>query len=213
MPMMQPTLIDIGKTPDEAFNAKLLLPLPVQTPYGNLTLKWMKLVQRLDEANRRITESAIFWEQALKAPEMHLHAYERHVYANEQAIYLIRRAADELIALIWLLSEWKTSGNYPSRILVDSIGVALRDESKLNLAPISKHNKILKTLNEISNAFKHSFINSDLNIAGAEEPCVHALALDYNHLKNRPEFHNISMKQIALEFSDFYKECVCWLLR
>ena len=50
-----------GKSPDEPYNACLGFWLPPDSPYGNLTLKLMKLCERLDEANRRLRDSWTFW--------------------------------------------------------------------------------------------------------------------------------------------------------
>ena len=56
MPMAIPQ-IDNGNRPDDPFLAHVhLLPLPSDTPYGNLALKSMKIVLRIDWLNRRIAE-------------------------------------------------------------------------------------------------------------------------------------------------------------
>src|SRR5712691_5798383 len=113
--MMTTVLIDNGKTPDEPYNARLGFWLPPDSPYGNFQLKLMKLCQRLDEANRRLIDSGNYWEQATVGGLLRINALERHVYTNEQAVYLMRRAADEMIALIWCLAEWETTRTYPRR--------------------------------------------------------------------------------------------------
>ncbi len=102
--------IDNGKIPDEPYSARLGFWLPPNSPYGNFQLKLMKICQRIDEANRRLTESRAFWEQARPDGISPPNALQRHIYANEQAIYLLRRTADEMISLIWCLSEWQTKG-------------------------------------------------------------------------------------------------------
>lgn len=40
-----------------------------------------------------------------------VNSFERHTYANEQAVYLLRRVADELIAMMWCLKRWVDEGN------------------------------------------------------------------------------------------------------
>ena len=40
--------IQIGKTHSESFHVKHMLPLPADTPFGNLALKYMSIIQRLD---------------------------------------------------------------------------------------------------------------------------------------------------------------------
>ena len=206
-------LVDNGKSPDEPYNACLGFWLPPDSPYGNFQLKLMKLCQRLDEANRRLCDSHIYWERARAGgiPPISINAFERHVYANEQAIYLIRRSADEIIALIWCLSEWERTGTYPSQIKVDCIGAVLKQESDQQLAPFKCHIKVLQALNEISNAFKHSFVQSDITLIGRDEPFVFALSLRYNKLASGAQFHNVSLALIVQAFSVFYKEGMDWL--
>ncbi len=75
----------------------------------------MKLCERIDEANLRLTESRAFWEQARVEGIAPVNALQRHTYANEQAIYLLRRTADEMIALIWCLSHWQRTASIPRR--------------------------------------------------------------------------------------------------
>jgi hypothetical protein len=140
-----------------------------------------------------------------------INAYERHVFANEQAIYLLRRAADEMIALIWCLSEWEKKGTYPQQIEVDCIGAVLKKPNDRKLKAWRDHVQVLKALNEIANAFKHSFVYSDITLIGRDEPCVHALGLDYNKLASGTKFHNVSLVWLVKEFNAFYKEGMDWL--
>jgi hypothetical protein len=201
-------LLDNGKNPDEPYNAHLGFWLPPDSPYGNFTLKLMKLCQRLDEANRRLIDSRTYWEHARAGG---INAFERHVYANEQAIYLIRRTADEMIALIWCLSEWEAKETYPEKIKVDCIGALLKQPSDRRLKPCGDYVQVLKALNEISNAFKHSFVQSDISVIGRDEPLIHALSLDRNKLAAGTEFHTVSLAWLAKEFSSFYRAGMGWL--
>jgi hypothetical protein len=206
--------IDNRKSPDEPYNARLGFWLPPDSPYGNFTLKLMKLCERIDEANRRLTESREFWEQARVEGIIPNNALQRHTYANEQAIYLLRRSADEMIALIWCLSTWQTNGIYPTEIKIDCIGTLLWRAKKFpeqHLKPCSQHVPLLTVLNEISNAFKHSFVNSDLSIIGRDEPHIYALSLDDNKLVSGTQFHSVSLVWLAKAFTDFYKDGMDWL--
>lgn len=208
---MQPPLINNGKAPDEPYNAALGFWLPADTPYGNFQLKIMKLCQRMDEANRRLIDSFAYWEQCRGVTMPPVNAYERHVYANEQAVYLMRRGADELIALMWCLSVKKQAGAYPPRVEVDCIGAALKKNQELGIAPVADNLDILRVLNEVSNAFKHSFVQSDITLIGREEPCVHALALGYNKLEAGVEFYSVSLRQLVAGFNAFYNSSIAWL--
>lgn len=215
---MKDIIIQNGKKPDEPYNACLSFWLPPDSPYGNLQLKQMKLCMRLDEANRRLRDSYRFWRIAVKPGIISPNPYEQHVFSTEEAIYLMRRATDELISMIWCLNEFEKLREYPKKIEIDSIGALLgrieRQSSKDSqiLEIFEPHRGILKALNEISNAFKHSFINSDITLIGRDEPCIHALALRYNKLESNAEFHNVTLQQIVAEYNSFYKEAMQWLM-
>ena len=207
-------LIGNGKSPDQPYNARLGFWLPPDSPYGNFQLKLRKLCDRLDEANRRLIDTFDYWNKAMEG-KISANSFQRHEYAIEQAVYLMRRVADELIAMIWCLDEWDKTGNYPHQIRIDCIGAALETtqqnlskDLKLLFAP---HNPVMKALNEISNAFKHSFVHSDLTLTGRDEPCVYALGLAHNKLSSEMKFHNFSVSWLVNEFSAFYKSGIQWL--
>jgi hypothetical protein len=208
---MEAILITNGKQPDEPYNASLCFWLPQDSPYGNLQLKLMKMIQRLDEANRRLLDSYHFWHSASTQGFVPVNAYERHIFANEQAIYMMKRATDELISTIWCLNELEKNRAYPKEIKVNSIGSLLNlTEDKL-LDVFRPHKVFLQSINEIANAFKHSFINSDITLVGRDEPCVHALALQYNKLESGAKFHNVAMRHIVIGFNAFYQDTMQWL--
>jgi hypothetical protein len=66
----------------------------------------------------------------------------------------------------------------------------------------------LGRLNEISNAYKHSFINSEVTLLGRDEPVVFALALKYNRLDKSPQFHSVALSDVVQQFSGFYERAV-----
>lgn len=55
-------LVENGKAPVDPYNASLGFWLPPDCPHGNLQMKYMKIIWRLDEANRKISDSWKFWE-------------------------------------------------------------------------------------------------------------------------------------------------------
>ena len=114
-------------------------------------------------------------------------------------------------ALIWCLSEWEAKGAYPQRIKVDSIGDVLGQPSDQQLEPCKDHVQVLKALNEISNAFKHSFVQSDMTLIGRDEPLIHALGLDHNKLAAGTTFHTVSLAWLVKEFNAFYQAGMDWL--
>jgi len=203
--------INNGKQPDDPINAMLhWIPLPSETPYGNFQLKFVKIVQRIDQANRRIRESVANWELC-QADVPALGAYETHVFCNEEIVYMIRRAADELISLLWCLSSLENEGRYPERIKVDCLGSVLNQDAKERHQAVAQHVELIRMLNEMSNAFKHSFVNSDQSLLGADGPRIHSLAIHRNRLGANPEFHGVLLSELIDHFDRFYGSCVDWL--
>ncbi|RNM14043.1 hypothetical protein [Nocardioides pocheonensis] len=174
--------------------------LPANTPYGNMSLKLMKIGQRIGHANLRLEESYEHWHQfvTMNVPPMMDHG-TRHYFASEEAVFMLRRAADEMVALLWFLTARLELGEYPAVMKVDSIYSAL----ELSWPLIDAHQALLTTLNEVTNAHKHSFVQSDLNVFGADEPCVAALAFTRNKLAGRLKFYNVSLAGLARDFSLF----------
>ena len=204
-------LIDNGKKPDEPYNAALGFWLPPDSPYGNFQLKYMKTIQRLDEANRRINESQHHWSNFRAEGMLPVGALERHVLANEEAIYMLRRAADELVSLVWCLSKYEENGDYPNKIKVDCLGAVIAQDENERHQAFAAHIELMRILNDIANAFKHSFINSDHTLLGAEEPRIHALGLARNKLSSQPEFYDVSLLTLIEFYNEFYKSCTSWL--
>lgn len=204
-------LIEIGKTPDEPDNAKLCFWLPPETPFGNLTLKHLKIIQRLDQANKRIIETGAYWSNAREQKVPSSCSFKLHQLANEELIYHLRRAADEIIGLVWFLLEFERTREYPSEIKIDRIALVLyqREDSRLKL--FEPHIGLFSHLNDISNAFKHSFVNSDINVAGADGPTICALDMKYNKSKNDVEFYTVSLSALVLSYNAFYKDADAFL--
>lgn len=204
--MTQVPQIDNGKQPLEPLNVVHIPWLPSDTPYGNLTAKGMNIVRRLDRVNLEIAR--VYASYVHPKTENHLNPLQdivEHQFYAEQVVYWVRKTADELISLAYAISEWRKSGSWPSAIKVDSIAGLKHDppsEVKDLFAPYESY---LFILNDVANAFKHSFINTDISVVGSEYPVVFALALDRNKLSNKPQFYSVSFAAMVEEFSRLYK--------
>lgn len=203
--------ISNGLQSNQAHTSGLGFRLPAETPFGNFSLKFLKLTRMLDEANRRLLESYAFWKQAHVNLNVAIDAYEEHIFANEQAVHLIRRACSEIISIIWCLSEWKKTGDYPEKIMVDNILTAVDADYIDEVGLLDKHSDFLMKLEEIENAFKHSFINCNYGIINKKEPFLHMLPLEYNKRSPDPEFKKISLSEVINEFNKFYADTINWL--
>jgi len=200
--------IDNGKRPEDPILAHVhLLPLPSITPYGNLTLKSMKIVMRIDWLNQRIQDVYASYARARSVDPIVAKPLEHQLIA-EEVVYWVRKTADELIGVCDFLLQAVEAGEYPNRLRIDSIGSALACRDSKVTGHLLDFTAFLAKLNDISNAYKHSFINSDITLFGRDEPVVFALALKYNRLEASPEFHAVALSQVVGEFSEFYVRSV-----
>lgn len=201
VPLSQFPLLQIGKRPEEYFHISHLLPLPSDSLFGNLYLKYMNVLQRLDHTNHTIIR--VFSNYAeIKENAMSPHI-SIHLFLQEEVVYWLRRSADELISLCSVLEKWQRTGSCPSTVPIDCIGKLL---DKPHAVHCTKSRDFLKILNEVSNAHKHSFINAQITNIGADEPMVFALGLDYNKLKNKPSYYAVTLSSLINGFNLFFSE-------
>lgn len=198
--------IDNGKQPLQPLSIVHIPQLPSDTPYGNLLLKGMNIVRRLDRVNLEIGRvfSSYVHPKGKQSFDPLQDMLEHQFYA-EQVVYWLRKTSDELISLAYAISEWKNNKQWPNAIKVDSIAGLKHDAPREVKELFAPYESFLFTLNEVANAFKHSFINTDMTVVGSEYPVVFALALDRNKLSNKPRFYSVSFSDIVQEFSRLYK--------
>ena len=179
---------------------KHLLPLPADTPFGNLALKYVTIIQRLDYINVMVRMVYQSFERA--RTQNFSRDILNHALLSEQVIYWLRKTVDDLIGLHHVLAYREEAGCYPRRVAPDSIGRLLQQK---DVPPLyTGHVPFLNTLNDIANAYKHSFVNSDLTLMGRDEPIVYALGLRQNDLSNEPTFHAIPLQQVVFQFDTFF---------
>jgi hypothetical protein len=183
--------------------------LPPDCPFGNLRLKLAKIELGVEEANRRIASAFGQWQRLDGA--MSLKAHSRHSLDLESAVFLLQRAADELIAVLAVLSHLEAHGRYPHRIGIDSVGALLKHGGMLDAAPFRDHRETLRTLNDIDNAHKHTFIDANPALAGAGEPVIYALALRRTGLSFGPKFFHVPLRTLVEDFDRLYADCLAWL--
>ena len=159
-----------------AFAASALFWLPTDSPFGNLQLKLIKLRERASHINLRIDQA---WSEWRELTSEVTGGGQHEPLIIEEAMYSIRRMTDELLSIRWLLDEQQRTGAFPIKLAVESIDGALRRAEKL----VEGHREFLTFCNMVSNAYKHSFLQSDLSLVGADEPCVFARRLPRNDLE------------------------------
>lgn len=179
--------------------------LPPDTPFGNLQLKLFKVMERLGHANLRITESHEGWNAFVGATDvLPWNPGAHHYYAAEESVFMVRRAADELVSMVWLLEERLGTRGYPTKLAIDSVGGAIDSDHVL----FGRHEALLTMLNDIANAHKHSFVQTDANVVGRDEPCVIALVLKRNNLDNEAVLYVVSLDHLTRLFNAFLIDCL-----
>lgn len=206
-------LIDIGQRPDEPANKCLHLPLPTQTTYGDFALKWVDMIARLNESNRQIIASYETWDSTKTG---HIcdsmgDVFNRHRFSTEYAVFGMRRVADEIVALLWCLETQEATGKYPSHVKAESIGRAFKIGYQGPDGLLARHESLLRTLNDLSNAFKHSFVQSDVVRASTDEPVVVALNLKDAKLANGKQFYTVLLASLVGDYDHFFRETRDWL--
>src|SRR5690606_2223411 len=111
----------------------------------------------------------------------------------------------QLICLSYILNYKHKNGNYPKKIKIDSIGRFLNSQTKY-LSEFAPYRDYLEKLNEVSNAYKHSFLNGQtMNLRGSFEPVLFALDLKYNDKSMKPTFYSIKLKGMITEFDEMFQ--------
>jgi len=199
--------IDNGKHPQEPLSVMTVGWLPSDSPYGNLLLKGMNIVRRMDRVNLEVERVFATYVHPTKQDINDLRQdILEHQFYEEQVVYWLRKTADELISLAYVIDEWKRTGAWPQSVQIDSIAGLKGKISREMEEMFAPHSSLLSTLNEVANAFKHSFINTDMTVVGSEYPVVFALALRRNKLSEQPVFYSVSFQQMIEAFSIFYKQ-------
>jgi len=132
----------------------------------------------------------------------------QYVMILEEIAYWFRKNCDALISLSFLCESIKAfkleKRPLPQAIEIDSIGKLLNQkQTGLHFDVYEKHKPFLERLNIITNALKHSFIDSDVKFHGIEEPMISAIALNHNIFTKEPSHDAICMSTLVDEFNAF----------
>jgi hypothetical protein len=200
--------IDNGKEPQQPLNIVHMMWLPDDTPYGNLALKGMNIIRRIDRVNLEIRRVFLSYvhpsREEVNNPQQDV---LEHQFYEEQVVYWLRKTSDELISLAYVIDEWNRTGKWPPAVKIDSIAGLIHGSPSSELQQLfGPHEQFLFTLNDVANSFKHSFINTDIIVAGSEYPVVYALALKYNKLSETPIFYQVHFEQLVNQFSTLFKK-------
>jgi hypothetical protein len=220
--------IDNLKTPEEPLNARRMLPCPTDTPFGNLNRAEMELIARVDFINVRLRELYQAWEkfdEDRKAgfPDKRDPGFYRRMNGVvphealwyrlriEEIVYWIRKTTDTLVALSWILGDRRSTGRFPTCIMVDSIGKVLSKLRASGQGPhielFRPHESTLRMINDISNTYKHHFVNYDTNlIFGELGPTAYWISMEQNDAQKSVQFNGVLVCDLVARFGRLWAD-------
>jgi hypothetical protein len=165
-----------------------IIVLDPDSDFGNLTIKYFVILTRIAKVNLELEKLYkdfknvdYYDENPIVYPKLD-DCYDYHKV--EQIIYDLRVSTDQLICLSYVLNYKRINGKYPKKIKID----------------------FLEKLNQVSNAYKHSFLNGQtMNLRGSFEPVLFALDLKYNDKSEKPVFYSIKLVGIIKEFDEMFQ--------
>jgi len=193
--------------------------MPGSAHFGLPQTKYDDILKRIYLLNKIISQIFLDHNLFVKAFETEDHNFERinqNFYSElrfktETLIYWLRKTTDELIGLQYYLEYYSDNEVEPPSIKMESIGALLNCNCKLLL----RHNnskEFLILLNEISNTYKHSFVNYESNfLIGRYEPTVNAIQMKYNKRENHPKLYEEYLRRVVHGFTKFFNDSIEYL--
>lgn len=191
--------------------------------WGNLSNKILFIFKRLDYLNDTlvsICDNVEIYNVNFKKRNG-LTSKKTKITPYIEIIHVIsdlRMIIDELISLLYIVEKRKILGDYPSVIEIDSIGVLLKKYDLNNFEDVKffcEYKDFLKTINDITNTYKHSFINDHIMFyRQLEKPTVYALKNSTTEkFPKRNKFDKmenkifvVPLEDIVNEFNKMFKE-------
>jgi hypothetical protein len=192
-------------------NKDFMFLLPSSPKFGNHNLRFMDFAARYNYLNKLLRDVYIehgIGKNIRENEKYYSFDVNHFTYKNniETIIYWLRKTSDELISLIYWIYFFKTNKAEPQKINIDCIGKLLNDKGEIKRI-LNNHIDFLTKLNDISNSYKHSFINRETNhLIGVEEPTVVGLQIKNNDATNSPIFHNYYLKEIVASYVNFFTD-------
>lgn len=217
--MKNTPIIDIQKKCEWALHADNVIIKFPQSEHTNFTLKWMEITQRVDNVNELITELFNIFQlfhsklnddaiadSILKTPMLY-----KQKFLTEQIFYWIRKTIDELICMLYVLNYLKKNNTYPRKIKIDCIGKLLSSNNFIEGIK-SRHDGFLQIINDISNTFKHSFLNSEIHAhIGEIDPLAFSYGFKNNDLDRVVIFTQYKVEDIIISLNVFLNDIIIFL--
>jgi hypothetical protein len=182
--------------------------------WGNLSNKVLFILERLDYLNETlisICEKVEIYNYNFKNRNG-LTSKKDKITPYIEIIHVmsdLRMIVDELIALLYIVEKRKVLGDYPTIIDIDSIGALLSKwhiEDFEDLKFFIEYKDFLKTVNDITNTYKHSFINDHIMFyRQLDKPTVYAIKNSITN-KKRNKFEKFENKLFVITLEDIVND-------
>lgn len=203
-------LIDTGKEIIENFNISLLPNFnDYKDPYINLELKYMKLITDLDMVNENLTKSFEIWNKIHNDSVNNItdfkifntYYFNKLNKLNEYIAYDLKKFIDEVLSIICVIKNQINNG----KLSISSIGSYLNKHNS-SYNEFDDFLDLFTKLNDLINAYKHSYANTDFPSLGRKENCFTALYIKNNDFSKKIKILCVSVNYIVNEFNKFYKK-------
>ena len=211
--------IDIHKKQEWSLHQDNIIKDFPESEFSNFKLKWLEIIQRIDNVNELIHQlfidfqilnmqikESVIEDEIFKTP-----LYYKQKFLTEQIFYWIRKTVDEIISIIYVLEYLKTNSQYPKIIKIDCIGKLINSkEFILNIK--EKHIATFNIINDISNTYKHSFMNSEIHAyIGEKDPLIFSYGFKNNNLEKNPIFTQYKMEDIITDLNSLINDFIIYI--
>lgn len=203
--------IQVSQEQGHGFHKDYLYLFSLSQKYGRLNLRSMQYAASHNYLNEILR--IVYIEHGLLKEAREKQTYYSYDLTHytfkisiETIIYWLRKTCDEIISLYYFAEYYRLNDKEPSNILIDCIGRLMKEEPEFKKGLFS-HLSFLSQLNDVSNSYKHSFVNHEANhLIGIEEPAVVAFELKHNNSNNDIVYHSYSLKYFIKCYANFFEE-------
>lgn len=187
-------------------------------------LKHMSIVNRLVYINEKIEIHYNTWKTLINSPKIDhstvenliqsalshkewQHKLINNYFEQEEIVAHLRKVIDDCIAFYSLVYNCLYYDKRKKvRRYFESIGEFIdaikhpEEEQRQELIVFSPHLDYLRTINNISNGFKHCIINTTTMKFGRHEPCIFVYFRDGKYVSEK----GITLNELIIGFNNFY---------
>lgn len=173
--------------------------------YG-FDIKFINLISGLSITNELICESNLLFDKIKNDFEEVLifnsYSFIKLQKLNEYIVYDLKKYIDEVISITWLLKQ----KIYVEDIIINSIGEYFKKGKTYGYNEYDKFEKLFHNLNDLDNAYKHSYTNNAVPpTIGIEKNYIVVYYSKYGKKIKNPDKIDIKLDELINLFNVFYK--------